>query len=73
MSIEDLGITGVETLTDFVDKIYNEIFKEGGVIKKQLDSLDELLRVINAHVGTEEGQSKDYEALINEIVAAKML
>ena len=69
--IEDLGITGVETLTDFVDKIYNEIFKEGGVIKKQLDSLDELLRVINAHVGTEEGQSKDYEALINEIVAAK--
>ena len=69
--IEDLGITGVETLTDFVDKIYNEIFKEGGVIKKQLDSLDELLRAINAHVGTEEGQSKDYEALINEIVAAK--
>lgn len=69
--IEDLGITGVETLTDFVDKIYNEIFKEDGVIKKQLDSLDELLRAINAHVGTEEGQSKDYEALINEIVAAK--
>jgi len=58
-------------LTDFVDKIYNEIFKEDGVIKKQLDSLDELLRAINAHVGTEEGQSKDYEALINEIVAAK--
>lgn len=69
--IEDLGITGVKTLTDFVDKIYNEIFKEDGVIKKQLDSLDELLRAINAHVGTEEGQSKDYEALINEIVAAK--
>ena len=66
--IEGLGITGVETLTDFVDKIYNEIFKEDGVIKKQLDSLDELLRAIN---GTEEGQSKDYEALINEIVAAK--
>lgn len=69
--IEGLGITGVETLTDFVDKIYNEIFKEDGVIKKQLDSLDELLKAINAHVGTEEGQSKDYEALINEIVAAK--
>ena len=69
--IEDLGITGVKTLTDFVDKIYNEIFKEDGVIKKQLDSLDELLGAINAHVGTEEGQSKDYEALINEIVAAK--
>lgn len=69
--IEGLGITGVETLTEFVDKIYNEIFKEDGVIKKQLDSLDELLRAINAHVGTEEGQSKDYEALINEIVAAK--
>ena len=69
--IEGLGITGVKTLTEFVDKIYNEIFKEDGVIKKQLDSLDELLRAINAHVGTEEGQSKDYEALINEIVAAK--
>lgn len=69
--IEGLGITGVKDLTGFVDKIYNEIFKEGGVIKKQLDSLDELLRAINAHVGTEEGQSKDYAALINEIVAAK--
>ena len=45
--------------THLVDKIYNEIFKENGVIKKQLDSLDELLRAINAHVGTEEGQSKD--------------
>ena len=69
--IEGLGITGVKDLTGFVDKIYNEIFKENGVIKKQLDSLDELLRAINAHVGTEEGQSKDYAALINEIVAAK--
>ena len=69
--IEGFGITGVKDLTGFVDKIYNEIFKEGGVIKKQLDSLDELLRAINAHVGTEEGQSKDYAALINEIVAAK--
>lgn len=69
--IEGLGITGVKDLTGFVDKIYNEIFKEGGVIKKQLDSLDELLRAINAHVGTEEGQSKDYAALIDEIVAAK--
>lgn len=29
------------------------------------------MRAINAHVGTEEGQSKDYAALINEIVAAK--
>ena len=69
--IEGLGITGVKDWTGFVDKIYNEIFKEGGVIKKQLDSLDELLRAINAHVGTEEGQSKDYAALIDEIVAAK--
>lgn len=69
--IEGLGITGVETLTDFVDKIYNEIFKEDGVIKKQLDSLDELLLAIDAYVGTEEGQAKDYAALINEIVAAK--
>ena len=69
--IEGLGITGVKDLTGFVDKIYNEIFKENGVIKKQLDSLDELLRAINAHVGTEEGQSKDYAALIDEIVAAK--
>lgn len=69
--IEGLGITGVKDLTGFVDKIYNEIFKENGVIKKQLNSLDELLKAINAHVGTEEGQSKDYAALINEIVAAK--
>ena len=29
------------------------------------------MRAINAHVGTEEGQSKDYAALIDEIVAAK--
>lgn len=69
--IEGLGITGVKDLTGFVDKIYNEIFKENGVIKKQLNSLDELLKAINAHVGTEEGQSKDYAALIDEIVAAK--
>ena len=69
--IEGLGITGVETLTDFVDKIYNEIFKDGGAIKTKLDSLDELLLAIDAYVGTEEGQSKDYAALINEIVAAK--
>ena len=69
--IAKFGMTGVANLTDFVDKIYNEIFKENGVIKKQLNSLDELLKAINAHVGTEEGQSKDYAALINEIVAAK--
>lgn len=69
--IEGLGITGVETLTDFVDKIYNEIFKDGGAIKTKLDSLDELLLAIDAYVGTEEGQAKDYAALINEIVAAK--
>ena len=36
-----------------------------------MDSLDELLLAIDAYVGTEEGQSKDYAALINEIVAAK--
>lgn len=33
--------------------------------------MDELLLAIDAYVGTEEGQSKDYAALINEIVAAK--
>lgn len=66
-------MTGVANLTDFVDKIYNEIFKDGGAIKTKLDSLDELLLAIDAYVGTEEGQSKDYAALINEIVAAKML
>ena len=64
-------MTGVAILTDFVDKIYNEIFKDGGAIKTKLDSLDELLLAIDAYVGTEEGQSKDYAALINEIVAAK--
>ena len=69
--IAKFGMTGVANLTDFVDKIYNEIFKDGGVIKKQLDSLNELLLAIDAYVDTEEGQSKDYAALINEIVAAK--
>lgn len=69
--IAKFGMTGVANLTDFVDKIYNEIFKDGGVIKTKLDSLDELLLAIDAYVGTEEGQSKDYAALINEIVAAK--
>lgn len=69
--IAKFGMTGVANLTDFVDKIYNEIFKDGDAIKTKLDSLDELLLAINAYVGTEEGQSKDYAALINEIVAAK--
>lgn len=69
--IAKFGMTGVANLTDFVDKIYNEIFKDGGAIKTKLDSLDELLLAIDAYVGTEEGQSKDYAALINEIVAAK--
>ena len=69
--IAKFGMTGVANLTDFVDKIYNEIFKDGGAIKTKLDSLDELLLAIHAYVGTEEGQSKDYAALINEIVAAK--
>lgn len=69
--IAKFGVTGVANLTDFVDKIYNEIFKDGGAIKTKLDSLDELLLAIDAYVGTEEGQSKDYAALINEIVAAK--
>lgn len=69
--IAKFGMTGVANLTDFVDKIYNEIFKDGGVIKKQLDSLNELLLAIDAYVDTEKGQSKDYAALINEIVAAK--
>lgn len=69
--IAKFGMTGVANLTDFVDKIYNEIFKDGGVIKTKLDSLDELLLAIDAYVGTEEGQSKDYAALINEIVAVK--
>lgn len=69
--IAKFGMTGVANLTDFVDKIYNEIFKDGGAIKTKLDSLDELLLAIDAYVGTEEGQSKDYAALINEIVAVK--
>ena len=69
--IAKFGMTGVANLTDFVDKIYNAIFKDGGAIKTKLDSLDELLLAIDAYVGTEEGQSKDYAALINEIVAAK--
>ena len=69
--IAKFEMTGVANLTDFVDKIYNEIFKDGGAIKTKLDSLDELLLAIDAYVGTEEGQSKDYAALINEIVAAK--
>lgn len=69
--IAKFGMTGVANLTDFVDKIYNEIFKDGGAIKTKLDSLDELLLAIDAYVGTEEGQSKDYAALINEIVATK--
>lgn len=69
--IAKFGMTGVANLTDFVDKIYNEIFKDGGAIKTKLDSLDELLLAIDAYVGTEEGLSKDYAALINEIVAAK--
>ena len=69
--IAKFGMTGVANLTDFVDKIYNEIFKDGGAIKTKLNSLDELLLAIDAYVGTEEGQSKDYAALINEIVAAK--
>ena len=69
--IAKFGMTGVANLTDFVDKIYNEIFKDGGAIKTKLDSLDELLLAIDAYVGTEEGQSKDYAALINETVAAK--
>ena len=69
--IAKFGMTSVANLTDFVDKIYNEIFKDGGAIKTKLDSLDELLLAIDAYVGTEEGQSKDYAALINEIVAAK--
>ena len=69
--IAKFGMTGVANLTDFVDRIYNEIFKDGGAIKTKLDSLDELLLAIDAYVGTEEGQSKDYAALINEIVAAK--
>lgn len=69
--IAKFGMTGVANLTDFVDKIYNEIFKDGGAINTKLDSLDELLLAIDAYVGTEEGQSKDYAALINEIVAAK--
>ena len=64
--IAKFGMTGVANLTDFVDKIYNEIFKDGGAIKTKLDSLDELLLAIDAYVGTEEGQSKDYAALINE-------
>lgn len=65
------GIAGVTDLTDFVDKIYNEIFKEDGAIKKQLDGLDELLTAIDVYVGSGEGQLTDYQAVIDEIMAAK--
>ncbi|WP_373146908.1 hypothetical protein [Bacteroides xylanisolvens] len=69
--IEGLGITGVTSLTDFVDKIYNEIFKEDGVIKSKLDDLDELLQAINAYVGSGEGQLADYQTIIDEIMATR--
>lgn len=65
------GIAGVTNLTDFVDKIYNEIFKDGGAIKKQLDGLDELLNAINAYVGSGQGQLADYQAVIDEIMATR--
>lgn len=65
------GIAGVANLTDFVDKIYNEIFKDGGAIKKQLDGLDELLNAINAYVGSGQGQLADYQAVLDEIMATK--
>lgn len=69
--ILSLGITDVENLTDFVDKIYNEIFKDGGEIKTNLDELDKLLLAINAYVGSGEGQLADYAAVINEIMATR--
>lgn len=65
------GIAGVTNLTDFVDKIYNEIFKDDGAIKKQLDGLDELLNAINAYVGSGQGQLADYQAVIDEIMATR--
>ena len=69
--IEGLGITGVTSLKDFVDKIYNEIFKEDGVIKSKLDDLDELLQAINAYVGSGEGQLANYQTIIDEIMATR--
>lgn len=69
--IATYGIEGVANLTDFVDKIYNEIFKDGGTIKKQLDGLDELLNAINAYVGSGQGQLADYQAVIDEIMATR--
>lgn len=69
--ILSLGITDVKDLTDFVDKIYNEIFKDGGEIKNKLDDLDELLNAINAYVGSGQGQLADYAAVINEIMATR--
>nr|WP_156150087.1 hypothetical protein [Bacteroides acidifaciens] len=69
--IASLGINGVTSLTNFVDKIYNEIFKEDGAIKSKLDDLDELLNAVNAYVGSGQGQLADYEAVINEIMATR--
>lgn len=69
--IATYGIAGVANLTDFVDKIYNEIFKDGGAIKNQLDGLDELLNAINAYVGSGQGQLADYQAVIAEIMATR--
>ena len=69
--ILSLGITDVKNLTDFVDKIYNEIFKDGGEIKNKLDDLDELLLAINAYVGNGQGQLADYAAVVNEIMATR--
>lgn len=69
--IATYGIAGVANLTDFVDKIYYEIFKDGGAIKNQLDGLDELLNAINAYVGSGQGQLADYQAVIAEIMATR--
>lgn len=69
--IATYGIAGVANLTDFVDKIYNEIFKDGGAIKNQLDGLDELLNAINAYVGSGQGQLADYQAVLAEIMATR--
>lgn len=65
------GIAGVTDLTTFVDKIYNEIFKDGDAIKNQLDGLDELLNAINAYVGSGQGQLADYQSVIDEIMATR--
>lgn len=57
----------ISSLEGFLDKIYGDLYGKDGAIKKQLDSLNELLEAINIYVGTGEGQYADYAAIIKQI------